>query len=274
MQPGADGVRRTLFPKELPGPLEPGANDLAGGLALANGAQSQVEQPVEVRAVERDERLTIAGTGAGRKPISPAQVGCRSHQRPTFRRGSECRSVFNFVNPPSLTPQDLPIAAGRVRDAPGHNVLCPYTAAVDAATPPPTRYARSGDLSIAYHVLGEGPPDLVMTPGSTSHLEYEYGWPALVQFYERLGSFARVIRFDKRGTGLSDRTAGIATLEERMDDIRAIMDAAGSERAVIGGLSEGGEMSILFAATYPKRTQALILSEAVDTQSAGVLPKS
>lgn len=128
---------------------------------------------------------------------------------------------------------------------------------------PLTRYARSGDLSIAYHVLGEGPPDLVVTPGNFSHLEFEFEWPALVHFYERLGSFARVIKFDKRGTGLSDRVAGIATLEERVDDVRAVMDAAGSERATVAGISEGGPMSILFAATYPERTQALILYGSV-----------
>ncbi|HEY8736554.1 MAG TPA: adenylate/guanylate cyclase domain-containing protein [Candidatus Dormibacteraeota bacterium] len=129
----------------------------------------------------------------------------------------------------------------------------------EALRPPPTKYARSGDLSIAYHVLGTGPPDIVVTPGSTSHLEFEYGWPALVRFYEAFAAFGRLIRFDKRGTGLSDRVAGIATPEERMDDIRAVMDAARSERAVIIGVSEGGPMSILFAATYPERTRALIL---------------
>ena len=125
--------------------------------------------------------------------------------------------------------------------------------------PPPTKYARSGDLSIAYHTLGTGPPDIVVAPGSTSHLEFEYGWPALVRFYEAFATFGRVIRFDKRGTGLSDRVAGIATAEERMDDVRAVMDAAGSDRALIVGVSEGGPLSILFAATYPQRTQALVV---------------
>jgi pimeloyl-ACP methyl ester carboxylesterase len=129
----------------------------------------------------------------------------------------------------------------------------------DAQIPPQTRYARSGDLSIAYHVLGKGPPDLVVAPGFISHLEVEYEWPALVEFYDRLSSFCRVIRFDKRGTGLSDRVAGIATPEERMDDVRAVMDAAGSQRATLLGISEGGPVSALFAATYPERTDALIL---------------
>lgn len=122
---------------------------------------------------------------------------------------------------------------------------------------PPIRYAKSGDVNIAYEVRGTGPLDLVHVPGWWSHLEVARENPA--PFIDRLASFARVIRFDKRGTGMSDRVSGPASLEQRMDDVRAVMDAAGSTRAALYGVSEGGPMSILFAATYPTRTSALIL---------------
>ncbi len=124
---------------------------------------------------------------------------------------------------------------------------------------PETRYARSGDVSIAYQVVGDGPFDLVHVPGFVSNVELGWEVPPLAAFYRRLGSFSRLILFDKRGTGMSDRVAGAPTLETRMDDVRAVMDAAGSERAAIAGVSEGGAMAILFAATYPDRTWALLL---------------
>jgi pimeloyl-ACP methyl ester carboxylesterase len=125
-------------------------------------------------------------------------------------------------------------------------------------TSPVTRYARSGDVSIAYQVLGDGPLDLVLVPGWVSHLEYGWEEPSLARFYERLAAFSRLILFDKRGTGLSDRVAQFPTMEERMDDVRAVMDAVGSERAALMGISEGGSMCFLFAATYPQRTTALV----------------
>ncbi len=118
-----------------------------------------------------------------------------------------------------------------------------------------TKYARSGNTSIAYQVMGGGNLDLVFVPGFMSNLEHMHLEPRVVQAFGRLS----LITFDKRGTGLSDRTAGIATLEERMDDVRAVMDAVGSERAALFGISEGGPMSLLFAATYPERTTALVL---------------
>ncbi len=118
----------------------------------------------------------------------------------------------------------------------------------------PIRYAQSGDISIAYQVTGDGPFDLVPVPGFTSHLEFDWEEPRHAAFLERLASFSRLIRLDKRGTGLSDRHGGIADLETRMDDVRAVMDAVGSERAALFGYHEGGPMSILFAATYPERT--------------------
>ena len=125
--------------------------------------------------------------------------------------------------------------------------------------PPETRYAKSGDLSIAYQVTGSGPLDLVLVPGFVSNLDLAWENPGLTHFFSRLAAFSRVIRFDKRGTGLSDRMSGIANLEDRMDDVRAVMDAVGSERAALFGSSEGGPMSLLFAATYPDRASALVL---------------
>jgi class 3 adenylate cyclase len=121
-----------------------------------------------------------------------------------------------------------------------------------------TRYARSGDVHVAYQVSGSGPLDLVFVPGIASHLEYQWEEPLQARFFRRLESFARLIRFDKRGAGLSDRVP-IGTLEERMDDVRAVMDAAGCTRAALLGLSEGGTLSFAFAATYPQRTAAIVI---------------
>jgi class 3 adenylate cyclase len=123
-----------------------------------------------------------------------------------------------------------------------------------------TRYAKSGDVHVAYQVLGDG-PDLVLLPGWISHVEACWELPALAGFLERLASFTRLILIDKRGTGLSDPLprGQVATLEERMDDIRAVLDAVGSTRAALFGVSEGGPLNILFAATYPERTSALVL---------------
>ena len=124
---------------------------------------------------------------------------------------------------------------------------------------PEVRYAKSGDVSIAYSVVGDGPLELVFVSGWVfSALEHAWEGPP-ADFFRRLASFSRLILFDKRGTGLSDRTTGIPDLETRMDDIRAVMEAAGSTRAAIMGVSEGGPMTLLFGATYPERTAAVIL---------------
>jgi pimeloyl-ACP methyl ester carboxylesterase len=124
-----------------------------------------------------------------------------------------------------------------------------------------TRYARSGEVSIAYQVVGDGPFDLVYVPGFVSNIELMWEEPGLARFLERLASFSRLILFDKRGTGLSDPVPndGLPTLEERMDDVRAVMDAVGSKRAALLGHSEGGNMCVLFSATHPERTTALLL---------------
>jgi pimeloyl-ACP methyl ester carboxylesterase len=124
---------------------------------------------------------------------------------------------------------------------------------------PQTRYTKTGDVQIAYQVVGEGPPDLVFVPGWVSNVDAAWDNLLFQPLLERLCAFCRVVLFDKRGTGASEREVGAPTLEERMDDVRAVMDAAGLHKAALFGPSEGGPMSILFAATYPERVTALVL---------------
>lgn len=125
---------------------------------------------------------------------------------------------------------------------------------------PVTRYAKSGDVHIAYQVFGSGTTDLVFVPGFISHIENYWDHPDLARWLLRLGRFTRVmIMFDKRGTGLSDPVREMPTLDVRMDDVRAVMDAAGSQSAAVLGVSEGGALAALFAATYPQRCQKLLL---------------
>jgi pimeloyl-ACP methyl ester carboxylesterase len=131
------------------------------------------------------------------------------------------------------------------------------------AVGPEIHYVRSGDVNIAYQIVGDGPDDLVFVPGFVSNLEWGWKEPSLAAFYGRLARFSRLIIFDKRGTGVSDRISGVPDLETRMDDVRAVMDAARSSRAALLGYSEGGSMAALFAATYPERTLALVLYGAV-----------
>lgn len=128
-----------------------------------------------------------------------------------------------------------------------------------SGTRPETRYARSGDLSIAFQTFGEGDIDLVIAFPFISHLDLSWESPPLARFLKRLGTFARVILFDRRGVGLSDPAGNAPTLEERMDDLRAVLDEAGSEQTVLLGMSEGAASTIMFAASYPERTTALIL---------------
>ena len=124
---------------------------------------------------------------------------------------------------------------------------------------PTTRYAKSGPLHIAYQIFGDGPVDLVFVPGFISHIENYWDEPNCARFLQRLGSFVRVILFDKRGTGLSDSIGDLGGMDQRMDDVRAVMDAVGTERAAIMGISEGGSLASLFAAHHPARSQALVL---------------
>src|SRR6187200_2925367 len=124
---------------------------------------------------------------------------------------------------------------------------------------PETKYAMSGDVSIAYQVVGEGPIDLIYVMGWVSNVEMFWDDPSMSHFLTHLASFSRLILFDKRGTGLSDKVSQLPTLEQRMDDVRAVMDTVGSQKAALFGVSEGGPMCALFAATYPERTTALIM---------------
>lgn len=133
-----------------------------------------------------------------------------------------------------------------------------------------TRYAKSGEIHIAYQVFGHGAVDLVCVPGFISHLEHDLPEPHIACYFDRLATFARVIVFDKRGTGLSDRELDHPTLEERMDDIRAVMDVVGSSEAAIYGISEGGSLAALFAATHPERCRALVLYGAVEKFSTWI----
>ncbi|MBV9309449.1 MAG: alpha/beta fold hydrolase, partial [Solirubrobacterales bacterium] len=128
--------------------------------------------------------------------------------------------------------------------------------------PPETRYARSGDLYIAYQVVGEGPIDVVYVPAWISQVEHYWDEPGVARYFNRLASFSRLIMFDRRGTGLSDPVPQGPTLEEQMDDVVAVMEAAGSKQASIYAQLEGGAMAALFAATHPERTKALVLYEA------------
>jgi pimeloyl-ACP methyl ester carboxylesterase/DNA-binding winged helix-turn-helix (wHTH) protein len=156
-------------------------------------------------------------------------------------------------DPPRPAVIDLPPGAARQELPPGLQFAL--------ERPPETMYARSGDVNIAYQVIGDAPLDLVFVMGWVSHLEYFWREPTFASFLLRLASFARLILFDKRGTGLSDRVPinELPTLEQRMDDVRAVMDAVGSERAALCGVSEGGPMCSLFAATYPEKTLALVM---------------
>ena len=132
-----------------------------------------------------------------------------------------------------------------------------------------TRYARSGDLRIAYQVRGDGPIDLVFAPGYLSHLEQNQWWPSYAAFIERMASFSRLIVFDRRGTGLSDRILSLGSFEELLDDITAVLDAASSERAALFGGAESGPMCALYAATFPERVSALVLGASFPRRTAG-----
>src|SRR5689334_6298221 len=132
---------------------------------------------------------------------------------------------------------------------------------------PETRYVRSGDVHIAYQVVGDGPRDLVYVPTWISQVEHLWEEPRIARYFERLASFSRLILFDRRGLGMSDPVMTAPTLEEQMDDVVAVMDAAGSERAAVYAQLEAGAMAALFAATHPERTSALVLYEGMPRMS-------
>jgi pimeloyl-ACP methyl ester carboxylesterase len=172
------------------------------------------------------------------------------------------RDLRRTLNDDPQTPRFIETAHRR-----GYRFVAPVAVGESGAIPaaphphPRVSYARSGSVNIAYQVVGDGPVDLVFVMGWVSHLEYFWNEPSFARFLDRLAGMSRLILFDKRGTGLSDPVpvTGLPTLEQRLDDVRAVMEAAGSARAVLLGVSEGGPLCSLFAATYPERTEALIM---------------
>src|ERR1051325_1441739 len=177
----------------------------------------------------------------------------------------QCQSTYSDDKLKFCRTDGTPLVVSTTSEAPTRTFGWPHSPTIPIQTRtladdarPETHYAKSGDVNIAYQVLGEGPIDLVFVLGWVSHIEYGWEQPIVASFFRRLASFSRLILFDKRGTGLSDQTSELPTLEQRMDDVRAVMEAVGSERAAVFGMSEGGNMALLFAATYPERTRALI----------------
>lgn len=206
---------------------------------------------VEVAPLDEEARGTlIALLGvAGRRDEARQQfeAGTRVLDEHGVRRSGALASAWQRVAaPPSGTPAP----------SPARPVVRP--ARLESSRVPRTQYARRADVSLAYQVTGDG-PDLVLIPGWVSHIEYAWEIPGYAEFLRRLASFSRLILLDRRGTGLSDPVAALPTLEERADDVRAVMDAAGAARAAVFGISEGGPMSMLLAATHPERVAALLL---------------
>jgi pimeloyl-ACP methyl ester carboxylesterase len=216
--------------------------------------QHLVRRPGQL--VTKDELLDLAwsdvhvGDGALKVCIREVRRALRDDFRtPTFIETAHRRG-YRFIAPVSLDTAPAPQT--------GVAVL-PGTGAAAVVAVPETHYARSGDVNIAYQVIGGGPIDLVFVMGWVSHLEYFWAEPSFTAFLHRLAAFSRLILIDKRGTGLSDRVTELPTLEQRMDDVRAVMEQVGSAEAALVGVSEGGPMCALFAATYPEKTRALVM---------------
>jgi pimeloyl-ACP methyl ester carboxylesterase len=230
-----DPVSGRLYRGELPVPLTPKAFALLQHLTVGAG-----------RLIPKAELLEVVWPGV--------YVGDAVLK-------TSIREIRRALADDSHTPRFIETAHRR-----GYRFIAPVTAADVSSpraglTPPRVRYARSGHVNIAYEIVGDGPVDLVFVMGWVSHLEYFWNEPSFARFLNQLASNARLILFDKRGTGLSDPVpiSELPTLEQRLDDVRAVMEAAGSERAVLMGVSEGGPLCSLFAATYPDRTQALVM---------------
>lgn len=201
------------------------------------------------RLVHKDDLLATVW------PDASVEESNLSHNISELRRAfGEARSGQRLIETVSKTGYRFVADVREVRPP-----RAPRATSDSVATVPTTRYARSGDVHVAYQVLGDGPIDVVYVPGWISHLEYGWQQPRVANFFRRLAAFSRLILFDKRGTGLSDRIPEYPTLQDRMDDVRAVMEAVGSERAALFGMSEGGHMSMLFAATHPERILALAL---------------
>jgi pimeloyl-ACP methyl ester carboxylesterase/DNA-binding SARP family transcriptional activator len=231
-------VRRALVERLASRPAE----------ALEHAQQLSTLEPYDEEAHAAMVRLLVA---LGRVPEAERQsaLAARLLEELGVPVAGHLREALS--HPTGVTAAVVPVSRGVAR--------APTAGAVSAEGAPETRYARNGDVSIAYQVTGTGPIDLVLVPGWVSHVEYAWEVPSYARFLRRLASFARLILLDRRGTGLSDRVANLPSLEERMEDTRAVMDAAGSRRAALFGISEGGPICLTFAATYPERTAALVL---------------
>lgn len=167
---------------------------------------------------------------------------------------------FRFVREPTVRPYlQEPASLPAELEHAGRFPRRHDDATAAATSRPRTRYAKSGDVHVAYQLFGDGPVDLVLVPGFVSHIDHYWDDPRLAHWLNELGGFARVAMFDKRGTGLSDQVPDLPGMDERMDDVRAVMDAVGFERAAILGISEGGSLATLFSATHPGRCQALVV---------------
>ncbi|HXW06607.1 MAG TPA: alpha/beta fold hydrolase [Vicinamibacterales bacterium] len=242
--------------------LDPAAGLLKRGDAvvpLAPKAFAVLEHLVQRsgRLVTKDELLDLAWSdvhvGDGALKVCVREVRRALEDDPRTPRFIETahRRGYRFIAPVSL---DTAAPA-----APSGVTVVPASGAVSVLAVPDTHYARSGDVNIAYQVIGGGPIDLVFVMGWVTHLEYFWAEPSFARFLTRLASFSRLILIDKRGTGLSDRVAELPTLEQRMDDLRAVLEEVQSEQAALVGVSEGGPMCALFAATYPEKTRALVM---------------
>ena len=206
--------------------------------------------------ITKDELLELAwadvhvGDGALKVCIREIRRALDDDPRTPAYIETAHRRGYRFVAPVSIDTT-APVAPGLT--------VVPAGPASTVMSVPETHYARSGDVNIAYQVIGSGPRDLVFIMGWVSHLEYFWAEPSFARFLLRLASFSRLILIDKRGTGLSDRVTELPTLEQRMDDVRAVMEQVGSNYAALIGVSEGGPMCALFAATYPEKTRALVM---------------
>ncbi len=206
--------------------------------------------------ITKDELLELAwadvhvGDGALKVCVREIRRALQDDPRTPAYIETAHRRGYRFIAPVTVE------AASPV--PPGLTVV-PAGPASSLMTVPDTHYARSGDVNIAYQVIGNGPRDLVFIMGWVSHLDYFWAEPSFARFLHRLATFSRLILIDKRGTGLSDRVTELPTLEQRMDDVRAVMDQVGSNYAALLGVSEGGPMCALFAATYPEKTRALVM---------------
>ncbi len=233
--------------------------------------------PEQIRGEDIDERADIFSLGVLTFELLIGRLPFRGEYEPALMYSilnEQPLRLENFVKTPSGLQNVLDHALAKNREdryrsakAFVSELLAFQTSSlsepisISRPKPPQTKYARSGDCNIAYQVVGDGPLDLIFVMGWVSHLDHYWEEQSMARFLNRLAAFSRLILFDKRGTGLSDRVheSELPTLEQRMDDLRAVMDAVGSKRAALFGVSEGGPMAALFAATYPQRTRALIM---------------